>query len=572
MRAHEAFWPSRLPASLTPAVTSLWMNLWVSALRFPDKNALVFMGRAWSYREVLQAAEKIATHLAQCGVQRGDRVVLDMQNCPQLVITHFAILRLDAVVVPVNPMNRAEELKHYITDPDTKVAVTTADLAPELAQASEALPPEQRLTHLVVTAFTDVFDPAQVGPQDLPEAWKAWLLTPHALPSLSSGQVHAWKAWLDSPQATVLPDVKATSNDLAILPYTSGTTGLPKGCMHTHGTIMHNAMATSVWGNGSAENVALCVVPMFHITGMVSVMHASVFMGAGLVIMPRWDRDVAGHLISQWKVTHWTNIPTMVIDLLGSPNMDKYDLSSLVYIGGGGAAMPEAVAQRLIDQFGLRYTEGYGLTETAAPSHSNPPDHPKKQCLGIPFMSVDSRVVNPDTLEELPMGESGEIVISGPQVFKGYWKRPDATAAAFFERDGKSFFRSGDMGRVDEEGYFFMTDRLKRMINASGFKVWPAEVEALMFRHPAIQEACIIATRDAYRGESVKAVVVLRASHKGQVSEQDIIDWCRENMAVYKIPRVVTFADALPKSGSGKVMWRALQEAEIAAVEAVPKA
>jgi fatty-acyl-CoA synthase len=571
MRAHEAFWPSRLPASLTPAATSLWMNLWVSAVRFPEKNALVFMGRAWTYREVVQAAEKIASRLAQCGVQRGDRVVLDMQNCPQLVITHFAILRLDAVVVPVNPMNRAEELKHYITDPDTKVAVTTADLAPELVQASEALPPEQRLAHLVVTAFADVFDPAQVSEQDLPEAWRAWLLTPRDWPALSSGQVHAWKDWLESPQAAVLPPTKATSNDLAILPYTSGTTGLPKGCMHTHGTIMHNAMATAVWGNGTAENVTLCVVPMFHITGMVSVMHASIFMGASLVIMPRWDRDVAGHLISRWKVTHWTNIPTMVIDLLGSPHMDKYDLSSLVYIGGGGAAMPEAVAQRLLDQFGLRYAEGYGLTETAAPSHSNPPDHPKKQCLGIPFMSVDARVVNPDTLEEVPQGESGEIVICGPQVFKGYWKRPDATAAAFFERDGKSFFRSGDMGRVDEEGYFFMTDRLKRMINASGFKVWPAEVEALMFRHPAIQEACIIATRDAYRGESVKAVVVLRGTHKGQVSEQDIIDWCRENMAVYKIPRVVQFAEALPKSGSGKVMWRALQEADLAATQSGDK-
>ena len=567
MRAHEAFWPSRLPASLTPAKTSLWMNLWVSAARFPDKNAVVFMGRAWSYREVLLAAEKIASQLAQCGVRRGDRVVLDMQNCPQLVITHFAILRLDAVVVPVNPMNRAEELKHYITDPDTKVAVTTADLAPELAQASEALPPEQRLAHLVVTAFTDVFDPAHVSPQDLPDAWRGWLLTPRDLPTLSSGQVHAWKNWLDQAQAALLPATQATNNDLAILPYTSGTTGLPKGCMHTHGTIMHNAMAGAAWGNGTAENVALCVVPMFHITGMVSVMHTTIFMGASLVIMPRWDRDVAGHLISTWKVTHWTNIPTMVIDLLGSPHMDKYDLSSLVYIGGGGAAMPEAVAQRLLDHFGLRYAEGYGLTETAAPSHSNPPDHPKKQCLGIPFMSVDARVVNPDTLEEVPQGESGEIVICGPQVFKGYWKRPDATAAAFFERDGKSFFRSGDMGRVDEEGYFFMTDRLKRMINASGFKVWPAEVEALMFRHPAIQEACIIATRDAYRGESVKAVVVLRGTHKGQVSEQDIIDWCRENMAVYKIPRVVTFAEALPKSGSGKVMWRALQEAELAATE-----
>jgi fatty-acyl-CoA synthase len=397
------------------------------------------------------------------------------------------------------------------------------------------------------------------------------LLTPREWPALSSGPVHSWKAWMDSPQTAVLPATQATSNDLAILPYTSGTTGLPKGCMHTHGTIMHNAMATAVWGNGSAENVTLCVVPMFHITGMVSVMHASIFMGASLVIMPRWDRDVAGHLISKWKVTHWTNIPTMVIDLLGSPHMDKYDLSSLVYIGGGGAAMPEAVAQRLFDQFGLRFAEGYGLTETAAPSHSNPPDHPKKQCLGIPFMSVDARVVNPDTLEEVPQGESGEIVMSGPQVFKGYWKRPDATAAAFFERDGKSFFRSGDMGRVDEEGYFFMTDRLKRMINASGFKVWPAEVEALMFRHPAIQEACIIATRDAYRGESVKAVVVLRGTHKGQVSEQDIIDWCRENMAVYKIPRVVTFAEVLPKSGSGKVMWRALQEAEMAALDTEAK-
>ncbi len=566
MRAHEAFWPSRLPASLMPAATSLWMNLWVSAARFPHKAALVFMGRAWTYREVVQAAEQVAGQLAACGVQRGDRVVLDMQNCPQLVITHFAILRLDAVVVPVNPMNRAEELKHYITDPDTKVAVTTADLASELALASEALPEANRLKHLVVTAFTDVFDPAQLSPQELPSAWRDWLLTPRALPDLPSGQVHAWKPWIDSPLAGPLPEVQAASEDLAILPYTSGTTGLPKGCMHTHGSIMHNAMAAGVWGNGSAENVALCVVPMFHITGMVSVMHASIFIGASLVIMPRWDRDVAGHLISKWKVTHWTNIPTMVIDLLGSPHMDKYDLSSLVYIGGGGAAMPEAVAQRLLEQFDLRYIEGYGLTETAAPSHSNPPEHPKKQCLGIPFMSVDARVVDPETLKELAMGESGEIVIHGPQVFKGYWKRPDATADAFFEMDGKSFFRSGDMGRVDEDGYFFMTDRLKRMINASGFKVWPAEVEALMFRHPAIQEACIIATRDAYRGESVKAVVVLRASHKGQVSEQDIIDWCRDNMAVYKMPRVVAFADALPKSGSGKVMWRLLQEAELAAV------
>lgn len=562
MPVHHAVWPKRLPHSLVAPQTSLWLNLQISALRYPDKLALVFMGKTWTYQQLLRSAEHIASALQKMGVQKGDRVVLNMQNCPQLVITHFAILRLDAVVVPVNPMNRMEELKHYILDPDTKVAVTTADLANELAAASNTLEAGQRLQHLLVTQFTDVIDVETVGPEEMPEAWRSWLLAQHTLPKLEDGSVHAWSDAIQTVGS--LPEVTATPSDLAVLPYTSGTTGLPKGCMHTHGTVMHNAISSGLWSNGTAENRCLCVVPMFHITGMVSVMHATLFLGATLVLMPRWDRDLAGRLISKWKISHWTNIPTMVIDLLGSPNLDQYDLSSLQNIGGGGAAMPEAVAQRLLEKFNLKYIEGYGLTETAAPSHTNPPDASKQQCLGIPFMSVDARVVDPETLQELPQGESGEIVISGPQVFKGYWKRPDATASAFFERDGKLFFRSGDMGRIDEEGYFFMTDRLKRMINASGFKVWPAEVEALMFKHPAIQEACIISTKDNYRGESVKAVVVLRASHQGKVSEQDILDWCRQTMAVYKVPRVLEFVDALPKSGSGKVMWRALQEAEMA--------
>jgi fatty-acyl-CoA synthase len=562
MPVHHAVWPKRLPYALTAPQTSLWLNLQVSAMRYPEKLALVFMGQTWTYAQLLKAAEQIASALRQMGVQKGDRVVLDMQNCPQLVMAHFAILRLDAVVVPVNPMNRMEELKHYILDPDAKVAVTTADLAHELAAASNALPSHEGLKHLLVTQFTDVFDAQSVSPEEMPEAWRPWLLTVHALPELLGGQVHVWHDALQTP--IDLTEVSATPQDLAVLPYTSGTTGLPKGCMHTHGTIMHNALASGLWSNGTAENKCLGVVPMFHITGMVSVMHATLFLGATLVLMPRWDRDLAGRLISKWKISHWTNIPTMVIDLLGSPNLDTYDLSSLQNIGGGGAAMPQAVAQKLNELFNLKYIEGYGLTETAAPSHTNPPDASKQQCLGIPFMSVDARVVDPETLQELPVGQSGEIVISGPQVFKGYWKRPEATANAFFELDGKSFFRSGDMGRIDAEGYFFMTDRLKRMINASGFKVWPAEVEALMFKHPAIQEACIISTKDAYRGESVKAVVVLRSSHKGQVTEQDIVDWCRDTMAVYKVPRVVEFMDALPKSGSGKVMWRALQEAEMA--------
>jgi fatty-acyl-CoA synthase len=561
-RAHHRFWPARLPHAISTPDTSLWENLAVSAKRFPNKTALIFLGSKLSYAELQTGAEKIAAFLQTVGVQKGDRVVLNMQNCPQLVMAHFGILRANAVVVPVNPMNRAEELKHYITDPDAKVAITTADLAADLASASNQLPAGQGLQHLVVTHFTDAFDVNVSGDDAPPAAWHDWLLTRHALPTLNGGQLHAWQEVL-ACQAPLGP-VLAGPNDLAVLPYTSGTTGLPKGCMHPHRTIMHNAIATSVWSGSTHENVGLLAVPMFHITGLTSVMHATVYLGATAVVMPRWDRELAGRLISKWQVTHWTNIPTMVIDLLGSPNFDKFNLKSLVAIGGGGAAMPQAVAQRLFDLYGLRYSEGYGLTETAAPSHNNPPDNPKQQCLGIPFMSTDARVVDPETLKELPQGESGEIVIHGPEVFDGYWKRPDATQAAFFELDGKRFFRSGDLGRVDEDGYFFITDRLKRMINASGFKVWPAEVEALMFKHPAIQEACIISTHDSYRGETVKAVVVLRASHKDSTSEQDIISWCRENMAIYKAPTQVQFVDTLPKSGSGKVMWRALQEAEVA--------
>ena len=556
---HLAHWPSHLPQSITVPATALPDNLETSARRYPDKAALVFFGRAMPYRELAHTAERLAAYLHSVGVRQGDRVILLMQNLPQLVAAHFAILRANAVVVPVNPMNLAEELKHYITDGEVKVAIASADLGAELAKASNALPPGQRLDHLLVTQPGEYLPPLGQG-DAIPAAWQAWLTTPQPLPALEGGSMATWQ---DALACTApVPPLTVGPQDLSVLPYTSGTTGLPKGCMHTHRSIMHNAVASALWGQGSSENVTLTVIPMFHITGMVSVMHASIYLGATMVLMPRWDRELAGQLISRYQVTNWTNIPTMVIDLFASPNFRQFDLRSLTYIGGGGAAMPQAVAQRLLEEYGLTYQEGYGLTETAAPSHNNPAQHSKQQCLGMPFIGTESFIANPDTLEPMPQGEQGEIVVSGPQVFSGYWRSEGATRAAFFERDGKRFFRTGDLGWMDAEGYFFITDRLKRMINASGFKVWPAEVEALMFRHPGIQEACVVSAKDAYRGETVKAVVVLRPSHKGQVSEEDVIAWCRENMAAYKVPRIVEFVDALPKSGSGKVMWRMLQESE----------
>jgi fatty-acyl-CoA synthase len=355
---------------------------------------------------------------------------------------------------------------------------------------------------------------------------------------------------------------ETTPDDLCVLPYTSGTTGHPKGCMHTHRTVMHTAVAGPQWkGTVDDDECILAVLPFFHVTGMQNAMNSPIYIGGTIVILPRWDRAVAAQLVQRYRVTGWTAVPTMVVDLLSSPDVATYDLSSIRLMGGGGAAMPEAIAQKLNDVYGLTYIEGYGLSETIAATHVNPPHKAKKQCLGIPVFGTDSRVVDPETLAELPPGQVGEIVTHGPQVFAGYWNKPEANAECFVEIDGKRFFRTGDLGRTDEEGYFFLVDRLKRMINASGFKVWPAEVEAMLYAHPSVQEAVIISTKDPRRGESVKAVIIAK---EGQppIEEAAFIAWCQSRMAAYKVPRSVELVQSLPKTGSGKIMWRALQEQE----------
>ncbi|HEU4457731.1 MAG TPA: long-chain fatty acid--CoA ligase [Methylibium sp.] len=572
-RPHLKHWPARLPRELVVPETSLWFNLEVSARRYPDKPAYVFFGRTLSYRELFSQAEALAGWLEQvAGVKAGDRVALYLQNCPQYAVAYYAVLRANAVVVPVNPMNKADEFSHYIADPETVVVFASADLAAHVAAADAQQPAERRLRHLVVTRYADALPSALPADLPVPAAMAQWLAADPPLPHGGSAELPISR-WLDVLAAGHVPGPHtAQPDDLALLPYTSGTTGAPKGCIHTHRTLMSNAVGGGPWGYGGPESVSLGVVPLFHITGMMYSVLGAVVLGSTVVLMPRWDRELAAALIRRHRVTHWTCIPTMIIDLFGSPNYRSFDLSSLRYLSGGGAAMPQAVAQRLLDEFGLPFAEGYGLTETAAPSHGNPPERAKLQCLGIPLYGVDSRIVDPETLRELPPGEIGEIVTHGPMVFKGYWRHAEATAAAFVKIDApgagdKLYFRTGDLGRMDEEGYFFLTDRLKRMINASGFKVWPAEVELMLYKHPAVQEACVIATRDAYRGESVKAVVVKRHDHP-DASAQQIIDWSREQMAVYKTPREVEFVEALPKSGAGKVLWRVLQDREDAKTRA----
>jgi len=399
-------------------------------------------------------------------------------------------------------------------------------------------------------------------PHVLPIVYADYLGAPNDLPVPDFVRAPGPPAWKEALAEDLKPGAHlAGPDDLAVMPYTSGTTGKPKGCMHTHTSVQATTVAYLYWRGAQDEGVVLSALPMFHVTGMQAGMNAPIHTAATLVVLSRWDRDCAGMQIERARVTNWSAITTMLVDFLGNPNLPRYDLSSLKVLGGGGAAMPEALARKLEEVIGLPFVEGYGLSETMAPSHINPPHRPKRQCGGIPFYNTDARVLDIQDFHELKPGEVGEIVVHGPQVFQGYWKQPEASAQAFLSHDGKRFFRTGDLGYYDEEGYFFITDRLKRMINCSGYKVWPAEVEAMLYAHPAIQEACVIGSRDAYRGETVKALVVLKSAAKG-TSSKDIIDWAREKMAAFKVPRVVEFVDELPKTATGKILWRKLQEEE----------
>jgi fatty-acyl-CoA synthase len=535
---------------MTVPETDVFYNVEVSARRYPTKPYLVFYDTAISFAEFKAEAERIAGWLQAKGVKRGDRVLLYMQNSPQFVLAYYGILRANAVVVPVNPMNMSTELRHYVKDSGARVAIVAQDIYPQMRPLLGG-GAEQGLEHILVATYSDYLKAAtDLKVPDFVKAPRQAFAEPGVT------------AWADMLAAGHAPGpIEVGPDDLCVMPYTSGTTGHPKGCMHTHRTVMHTLMAGYQWFGLQQDSVYLAVLPFFHVTGMQGSMSGPLQAGATVVLLPRWDREAAAQCIQRYKVTSWTAIPTMVIDFLMNPRVGEYDLSTLVRMSGGGAAMPEAIAQKLLDM-GITYVEGYGLSETIAPSHINPPERAKKQCLGIPIFDTEAMVVDPIHFKELPAGEVGEILTRGPQVFKGYWNNPEATRNAFVELDGKTWFRTGDLAYVDADGYFFMVDRLKRMINASGFKVWPAEVEALMYGHPAIQEACVIGARDPHRGETVKAVVVLKEAHRGKISEQEIIDWAHANMAAYKSPRIVEFAASLPKSATGKVMWRSLQERE----------
>ena len=545
---HFDHWP-KISKSLKIPETSLYENLKVSAARYSDQSAISYYGNEISYRELDREVNALAGFLQQkLGVAKGERVLLFMQNSPQFVIGFYAISRADAVVVPINPMLTADELSFYIKD----CGINSALIGQELYDKVEPLVGTTPLNNVVVAAYSDYKGEEFNGtvPPEVEAARKVYE---------QPGHFH----WKESIVAQYEPGPHTTqADDLVVLPYTSGTTGLPKGCMHTNRTVQANTLGAYHWASSTTSAVHLTTLPLFHVTGMVHSMHMPIYSGSTMVLMTRWNREAAVELIKSQGCTHWVAIATMIVDFLANSKLKQEDIATLTSISGGGAALPEAVGEKLYKLTGLRFVEGYGLSETIAQTHFNPPDRPKMQCLGIPSFDVDARIIEPSSGKELGVGEIGEIVVNGPQVMVGYYNRDDENRNSFIDIEGKKFFRTGDIGRFDEEGYYFMVDRVKRMINASGYKVWPTEVESYLYKHPAIQQAVVVGIPDPRRGESVKAFVILNDGYDGKVSEDEIIEWSKQHMAAYKYPREVEFRTQFPMTSSGKILWRKLQEEE----------
>lgn len=509
----------------------------------PDRVAISFYGRDVSYGELDRTIDRLAWGLADLGVKTGDRVAVHMENCPQFLISYNAVLRAGGVVVPVNPMFKGAELEHEMNDSGAVALIGMDALYPEL----EKVRASTGLKKVILTSIGDYMPAVPILPPP-PEATHEKRRFPDTLDFLEV---------IGNSQESPICRVQDLKTDLALLQYTGGTTGTPKGAMITHHALASAVVGSVEWYRHRESDVILGVTPFFHVMGQVNLMCASVVCGGRLVILPRFTPDVAAQAISHYHITYWVAATPMIIGLLDLPNLSSYDLTSFRCIVTGGASVPVELQSKLTKVAPYAaIVEGYGLSETASSGGACTPLYQYRPgFVGIPQIGVDMKIVDPeDKSRELPANKEGEIAIKAPSLMIGYWNRPDETTEML--RDG--WLYTGDTGLMDEDGFVKFLGRTRELIKCSGFSVFPAEVEDLLFRHPAVKEAAVIGVNDPYRGESPKAFVVLNDEYAGKVTEQEILDWSKDNMAAYKRPKYVEFRKELPKSNAGKLLRRVL--------------
>jgi long-chain acyl-CoA synthetase len=521
-----------------------------TAERFPERVAAIFLGARLTYRALDAAANRMAHALLGFGLRKGDRVALVLPNCPQFLIAFYGALKAGAIVTAVNPLYTPRELAYQLNDADVETVLTLSKFYPTV----EAVRGKSPLRRVIVTNIKEYFPGVLRALFTLLKERKEG----HRI-TLRRDAPTYWLQEVLAAQPPRAPDVTIEPGDLAVLQYTGGTTGTPKGAMLTHGGLVANTLQIRAWLSDFQEGAEtmLLVLPLFHVFGMGACMSVMVHGAGTMVLLPQFNTREVLHAISKYRATLFPGVPSMYVALNNALEIRRVDLRSLRHCFSGAAPLPQEVQERFEAHTGGRLVEGYGMTEANACIITPLRGQRKAGSIGVPVSDVEARIVDVETgAETLPPGEVGELVVKCPQQMQGYWQKPDETAQAL--RDGWMY--TGDIARADDDGFFFIVDRKKEMILSGGFNVYPREVEEVLYTHPKVREAAAIGTPDPLLGQAVKAVVVPREGMSP--TPEELIEFCRRYLTSYKVPKRVEFRDSLPKTLIGKVLRRVLGEEE----------
>jgi len=537
-------WPSDVPKSLSYPEVPLNHVLRETAKKYPDKAALLYLNAEISYQELDSFSDSFASALTNLGVKKGDRVAVFLPNIPQFVIAYYGVLKAGAALTAVSPLYREREVEYQLADSEAETIVTLDSALPIV----EAVWQRTKLRNVIVTSLDEYASKT-------------------AVTSPSSGQkpnVHSFQQLLKENAETSPPTVSINpAEDLAALQYTGGTTGTAKGAMLTHANLVSNAFAFAAWIKGAvAKEIFLAALPLFHIYGMTTSLNVPVALAARMVLMPRFEPAKALETIQRQRVTVFCGVPTMYAMLLSNPELGMYDLTSIRVCISGASPLPPQVQKGFMQVTGGLLAEGYGLTEASPVTHCNPVDKTmrtvKVGSIGLPIPGTDAKIVDAETGETtLQSGETGELAVKGPQVMKEYWRKPEETALVI--RNG--WLLTGDIARMDVDGYFYITDRKKDLIKYKGYSVYPREIEDVLYEHPSVKLCVVVGKSDASAGEIPQAFVVLKEG--AAASEKEIMEFVNSKVASYKAVREVEFRKELPISSAGKVLRRSLRDEQV---------
>ncbi len=550
-RVWHKFYDKGVPTSIDYPEKTVPHFLFDAAEKYPDNVATNFFGATLSYKELTRQVNSLASALLNLGVRKGDRVAIMLPNCPQAVISYYAVLRIGAVAVMTNPMYVEREMEYQFNNSEARVLIVLDHLFPK----AENIRGATGLKTIIVTSLREYL-PWHLSLLYPIKAKKQKLFT--GVPY--GGSVLNFKELIS--RTSELGDVEyPTQDDLALLQYTGGTTGVPKGVMLSHRNIMSNTVQTSMWfpTRRVGRERVMAILPFFHVFGMTVAMNWPIYNASTIILVPRFEVKSFVKTLAKTKPTVFPGVPTIYIAINNYPEIEKYDISSVRFCITGSAPMPVEAMKRFEELTKCRIVEGYGLTEASPVTHVNPLQGVRKVgSIGIAISDTDCKIVDLETGEnEVPKGELGELIVKGPQVMQGYWKLPNETEKTL--RNG--WLYTGDIASMDEDGYVFIADRKKDMIIAGGFNIYPREIDEVLYEHPKIQEAVTVGVPDPYRGETVKVFIVLKEGVT--MTEDEVIAYCKTKLAAYKVPTAVEFRDSLPKTIVGKILRKVLREEEL---------